>query len=58
MSYFNESMTYAEAQNTLWELARSKNKDELEQLKRDFREISRIIFEREAKETSGCLTSY
>ena len=57
MTYFNESMTNAEARRTLFTVVEGKSKEETERIKQEYSKIIPIINKRELKSNRQYLSS-
>ena len=56
MKYFNENMTSTQARNILFSSVDHMSKAEVEEIKKEYREIAPALMERELKENEGWLT--
>jgi len=55
---FNDKMSSTEAMRMLFEYASAHRGEDMEDVKKEYREVSRKIVLREAKESNGRMTSY
>ena len=58
MKYFNEKMTNFEAQKTLFEITPGKSESELNDIKKEYRDMVSILTAKEQNEKDNVLTSY
>lgn len=58
MRYFNEHMTYPEAQNTLFSVARGKTSEEMQLIKKEYLEVLPAITRQEMSSSPLSLTEH
>ena len=56
--YFNKNMSYPEALKTLNSIVEGKSREEIEEIKKEYREVISEITRRELRSNDGWMTSY